>query len=304
MNDKLTIKIWIIFSILANHFRFKARLSAFAFGVFWRAALCVHQDICCIRGAARGRVLPAKERGQSGRKGHAHHSQTRPHVPPPPLGAQCWRPLHRRERQTCARHTQVIKHGIMHIISLHKTPTHIMFGVNTDMGSSWSFLPSQHSSHSVYKTTCVAFFCLFVFFTHNILLFFLPHTLTSPPLMLGLAPVCPVQCFQRRSSRQCHRWWQQKVIIALQYSSAWWWGFGFLSLSLRCVNTTENYFSSLASPFLHYHWKKEHVPVRRHFPLSLQLLVLKETAAGISFDDWRHSPLSVLIKWCTWSANR
>lgn len=172
MNDKLTIKIWIIFSILANHFRFKARLSAFAFGVFWRAALCVHQDICCIRGAARGRVLPAKERGQSGRKGHAHHSQTRPHVPPPPLGAQRWRPLHRRERQTCARHTQVIKHGIMHIISLHKTPTHIMFGVNTDMGSSWSFLPSQHSSHSVYKTTCVAFFCLFVFFTHNILLFF------------------------------------------------------------------------------------------------------------------------------------
>lgn len=79
------------------------------------------------------------------------------------------------------------------------------------------------------QTTCILLL-LYTFF------FFLPYTLIS--LMLGLAPVCPVQCFQRRRSRQCHRWWQQKVIIiTLQYSNAWWWGFGFLSLSLRCANT-------------------------------------------------------------------
>lgn len=79
-------------------------------------------------------------------------------------------------------------------------------------------------------TLSVHVFCYFY------ILFFL--ALHSHVFMLGLAPVCPVQCFQRRSSRQCHRWWQQKVIIiTLQYSNAWWWGFGFLSLSLRCANT-------------------------------------------------------------------
>ena len=78
--------------------------------------LYFQQNLCCVRGAAGGRVLPSEECRHSGRKGHAHHSQTRPHVPPPPLGAERRRPLHRRERQTRACHTQVIPIPACHVI--------------------------------------------------------------------------------------------------------------------------------------------------------------------------------------------
>lgn len=179
----------------------------------WRAAVCVQQDICCVRGAPGGRVLPAEECRQSGRKGHTHHSQTGPHVPPPPLGAQRWGPLHRRERQTCARHTQVtaaslLKHSITHVMSLNKRHAQ-------------KRVPRGHSHlHNIPHTLCTNYmhwlFCLFVCLciSHHIL-----FSLTLSLPMLGLTTVCPVQCFQRRSRRQCHRWWQQKVIIIpLQYS--------------------------------------------------------------------------------------
>lgn len=125
-----------------------------------------------------------------------------------------------RTADACPPYPGDSKSAGWHTISFHKTHTH----------HGHSHPPN--TSHTL-CTNNIAFVC---FFTRHILL---PHTLTSLPLMLGLAPVCPVQCFQRRSSRQCHRWWQQKVIIiALQYFSAWWWGFGFLSLSFRRVNTT------------------------------------------------------------------
>lgn len=107
----------------------------------WCAAVCVRQDVCCVRGAEGRRVLPAEERRQSGWKGHAHHSQARSHVPPPPLGAQRRGPFHWRERQTRARHTQVttaslLKLSIMHVASLHETHTHTSYLARIPRGGS------------------------------------------------------------------------------------------------------------------------------------------------------------------------
>lgn len=94
--------------------------------------MCVQQDICCIRGAEGGRILSPEKRRQSGWKGHTHHSQTRPDVAPPSLGAQRWGPLHWRERKTCAGHTKVT-HGMTCIIS---DKQHLMLCMRTEAGSS------------------------------------------------------------------------------------------------------------------------------------------------------------------------
>lgn len=126
--------------------------------------LLFHQDVCCVRGATGGRVLPAEERRPTGRKGHAHYGQTRPHVPPPPLGAQRRRPLHRREQQTHARHTQVTA----------SPPDYTHHHVNTFMGSSWSFptLPTP-----CVQTTLLLF--VWFFFTRHILFASHSHFLSS-----------------------------------------------------------------------------------------------------------------------------
>lgn len=96
--------------------------------VVWCIILSVgfpQQDICCVRGAAGGRVLSTEERRQSGRKGHAHHCQALPHVASPPLGAQRWGPLHRRERQTRARYTEVTTASLLrHSVTLHHVTLH------------------------------------------------------------------------------------------------------------------------------------------------------------------------------------
>lgn len=107
------------------------------------------QDVRGVRGAAGGRVLPAEERRHSGWEGHAHHSQTRPHVPAPPLGTQRWGPLHRRERQTRARHTQVGSHRVSSITGR---------GMNTNSGSSRLFQPSTRVSRRALALMC--FVCL------------------------------------------------------------------------------------------------------------------------------------------------
>lgn len=150
--------------------------------------MCVQQDICCVRGAPGGRVLPAEECRQSGRKGHTHHSQTGPHVPPPPLGAQRWGPLHRRERQTCARHTQVtaaslLKHSITHVMSLNKRHAQ-------------KRVPRGHSHlHNIPHTLCTnymhwLFFCLFVCVL--VIIFFLASHSHFPCLVLLLCVPCNV----------------------------------------------------------------------------------------------------------------
>lgn len=222
---------------------------------------CFQQDVCRVRSAKGGRVLPSEECRQPGWKGHAHHSQTRPHVPAPPLGAQRRRPLNRRERQTLARHTQVTTAGrgerapwcmSCHVPSLHKTNFLHVKHENTN-----GFIPFKHSLYFVYKLYALAFF-LVLFVLETSFSFSITHS-RHLSLVLGLAPVCPMQCFQRRSSS--HRWWQQKVIIPLQY---WVHGDGVLlalfspsfSYALTLILILDIHFPSFTSENRspHGHW--------------------------------------------------
>lgn len=87
---------------------------------------------------------------------------------------------------------------------------------------------STFQTLSTLFTNCMHWL-LYLYYRHGILLASHSH---SPSSLVGLAPVCPVTCFQRRSSRQCHSWWQQKVIIYLEY---WVHGDGILAFFHSCL---------------------------------------------------------------------
>lgn len=150
-------------------------------------SVCILQDICRVRSAEGGRVCAVEERWPPGWQRHTHHSPTCSDVAPPPLGPQCRRPLHRREWQTCASHTQVttggwVQHG------------HIQRAVS-------NFRTFKYFYELEKKP-------LFVYV--RVVSYNKPYT---PCLMFGPTNVCLMRYFQRWSSRQCQRWWQQKVII-------------------------------------------------------------------------------------------
>ena len=93
--------------------------------------------------------------------------------------------------------------AIMHVTSPHKT--------HTETRAPRGHLPlcTNHMHWLLFM------FCLY--YTRHILL--ASHSHSSFSHAWSCSCVCPVQCFQRRRSRKCHRWWQQKVtIIPLQYS--------------------------------------------------------------------------------------
>lgn len=206
-------------------------MQVFGLPVCWWDALCFQQDVCCVWGAPRGRVLPAEERRHSGRKGHAHHSATRPDVPPPPLGAQRWGTFHWRERQTCTRHTQVTtaRH-----VTLQKTCI--------IMRSLWLFPSPRHFPHGG-QTVCTDLFCLCtdcmrwtfcLFCRHRILLASHSHSPFSHAwscscVSRAMFPETEQQAVSQMMARESN--YPSAVL------SAWWWGYGFLTLSLRRVNT-------------------------------------------------------------------
>lgn len=121
-------------------------------------SVCILQDICRVRSAEGGRVCAVEERWPPGWQRHTHHSPTCSDVAPPPLGPQCRRPLHRREWQTCASHTQVttggwVQHGhIQRAVSNFRT---FKYFYELEKNPSLFTLESSHTTSLTPRVSCL-----------------------------------------------------------------------------------------------------------------------------------------------------